>query len=72
MLDRLHNAILLEQSLSIRKSIIENEVRSNFHHFICLLHEPLPQTRTILLTQLNPVIGETLQGSYPDGTQIYC
>lgn len=22
--------------------------------------------------QLNPVIGETLQGSYPDGTQIYC
>jgi hypothetical protein len=21
---------------------------------------------------LNPVIGETLQGSYPDGTQIYC
>lgn len=22
--------------------------------------------------QLNPVIGETLQASYPDGTQIYC
>ncbi len=22
--------------------------------------------------QLNPVIGETLQGSFPDGTQIYC
>ena len=22
--------------------------------------------------QLNPVIGQTLQASYPDGTQIYC
>lgn len=22
--------------------------------------------------QLNPVIGETLQGTYPDGSQIYC
>ena len=24
------------------------------------------------LTQFNPIIGETLQGSYSDGTKVYC
>jgi len=26
----------------------------------------------MFLKPLNPVIGETLEGCYPDGTQIYC
>lgn len=26
----------------------------------------------LFLKPLNPVIGETLQGHYPDGTNIYC
>lgn len=33
---------------------------------------PVSQTSNYAFIQLNPVIGETLQGSYADGTQIYC
>lgn len=42
------------------------------HNRSLLLLEHVPKARTQESTQLNPVIGETLQGSYPDGTQIYC
>ena len=45
-------------------------------HYQCtgclLLHHYVPQTSNGVFSQLNPIIGETLQGSYPDGTQIYC
>jgi hypothetical protein len=41
-------------------------------HSSLLLHLYVPKACKNEVSQLNPIIGETLQGGYPDGTKIYC
>jgi len=44
------------------------------HEYDCclLLYQHVPETSKNVIMQLNPIIGETLEGGYADGTKIYC
>lgn len=68
----MHSPVLHEEGSGKRQSPVEDEVRDHLDPVLSLLHEPVPEASTHRITQLNPVIGETLQGSYADGTQVYC
>ena len=59
-------AVEVEVPLERFKWVVTNTVSA--FYYISMFLKPVKA----LAIQLNPVIGETLQGSYPDGTQIYC
>jgi len=68
----LYESLLHEEGLRDKRPSRTFQVRHHKHHRCLLLSQHVPQTCNIAAIQLNPVIGETLQASYPDGTQVYC
>lgn len=68
----LHEPLLHETRSGSQGSPRTHEVRHHQHHLRLLLHLHVREASNPAATQLNPVIGETLQASFADGTQVYC